>query len=262
MRSVSSSKVIRAVCRVGAESSLKGAEDSFSRGRIAVRRCDNASMRVLVVDDEVRLATAVQRGLQAEGFTVDLAHTGTEGLWAATEQRYDAIVLDIMLPGLNGYRVCAQLRERGVDTPILMLTAKDGEFDEAEALDTGADDFLSKPFSYVVLVARLRALIRRASGRATSEVTVGALRMQPAARRCTFRGEPVALTAREFAILEYLARRAGEVVSKRDILDNVWEDGFDGPDNVVEVHVHALRRKLGADVIETLRGAGYRLVDR
>lgn len=118
-------------------------------------------MRVLVVDDEVRLAAAVQRGLQAEGFTVDVAHTGLDGLWAATEQRYDAIVLDIMLPGMNGYRVCAELRNRGVDTPILMLTAKDGEFDEAEALDTGADDFLSKPFSYVVLVARLRALIRR-----------------------------------------------------------------------------------------------------
>ncbi|MEI7548740.1 MAG: response regulator transcription factor [Actinomycetota bacterium] len=219
-------------------------------------------MRVLVVDDEVRLAAAVQRGLQAEGFTVDLAHTGPDGLWAASEQRYDAIVLDIMLPGLNGYRVCAELRERGIDTPILMLTAKDGEFDEAEALDTGADDYLSKPFSYVVLVARLRALIRRANGRATSDVAVGRVRLQPASRRCTLNGEPVGLTAREFAVLEYLARRAGDVVPKRDILDNVWEDGFEGADNVVEVHVHALRRKLGADVIETVRGAGYRLAER
>ena len=217
-------------------------------------------MRVLVVDDEVRLAAAVQRGLQAEGFTVDVAHTGLEGLWAATEQRYDAIVLDIMLPGMNGYRVCAELRNRGVDTPILMLTAKDGEFDEAEALDTGADDFLSKPFSYVVLVARLRALIRRAGGRATNEMSVGRVTLHPAARRCTVDGVQVALTSREFAILECLARRVGEVVPKRDILDSVWDDAFDGPDNVVEVHVHALRRKLGAEAIETVRGAGYRLV--
>ena len=219
-------------------------------------------MRVLVVDDEVRLATAVQRGLQAEGFTVDLAHTGTDGLWAAVEHKYDAIVLDIMLPGLNGYRVCAELRSRGVETPILMLTAKDGEFDEAEALDTGADDFLSKPFSYVVLVARLRALIRRARGRATSDLVVGGLTLQLSARRCLFNGEEISLTAREFAVLEYLADHAGDVVAKRDILDNVWDEDFDGPDNVIEVHVHALRRKLGADAIETVRGAGYRLVDR
>ena len=216
-------------------------------------------MRVLVVDDEVRLAAAVQRGLQAEGFTVDVAHSGSDGLWAATENRYDAIVLDIMLPGMNGYRVCAELRTRGVDTPILMLTAKDGEFDEAEALDTGADDFLSKPFSYVVLVARLRALIRRASGRSTNEMTVGKVTLSPAARRCTVGGVEVGLTTREFAILECLAQRPGEVVSKRDILDNVWDDTFEGPDNVVEVHVHALRRKLGADRIETIRNGGYRL---
>ena len=216
-------------------------------------------VRVLVVDDVVRLAAAVQRGLHAEGFTVDVAHNGPAGLWAATEQRYDAIVLDIMLPGMNGYRVCAELRNRGIDTPFLMLTAKDGEFDEAEALDTGADDFLSKPFSYVVLVARLRALIRRASGRSTNEMSIGRVTLHPAARRCTVDGVGVELTTREFAILEYLARRVGEVVSKRDILDNVWDDAFDGPDNVVEVHVHALRRKLGADKIETVRGAGYRL---
>jgi DNA-binding response OmpR family regulator len=224
------------------------------------QRCDNAPVRVLVVDDEVRLAAAVQRGLQAEGFTVDVAHTGTDGLWRATEQRYDAIVLDIMLPGINGYRVCGELRRKGIDTPILMLTAKDGEFDEAEALDTGADDFLSKPFSYVVLVARLRALIRRASGRTAGDMVVGRITVQPAARQCSVDGAAVALTAREFAVVECLARRAGEVVPKRDILDNVWDDEFDGPDNVVEVHVHALRRKLGAGAIETLRGAGYRLV--
>jgi DNA-binding response OmpR family regulator len=140
-----------------------------------------------------------------------------------------------------------------------MLTAKDGEFDEAEALDTGADDFLSKPFSYVVLVARLRALIRRSGGRATNDLSVGRVTLQPSSRRCTLDGAEVELTAREFAILEYLARREGEVVPKRDILDNVWDGSFDGADNVVEVHVHALRRKLGADMIETVRGAGYRL---
>jgi DNA-binding response OmpR family regulator len=216
-------------------------------------------MRVLVVDDEVRLAAALQRGLAAEGFTVDIAHTGTDGLWYGTEHAYDAIVLDIMLPGMNGYRVCAELRTRGVTTPILMLTAKDGEFDEAEALDTGADDFLSKPFSYVVLVARLRALVRRTRGQVSNELGVGPVRMNIASRRVTVDGNDVTLTSREFAVFEYLLRRADEVVSKRDILDNVWDEAFDGPENVVEVHVHALRRKLSVDVIETVRGGGYRV---
>jgi DNA-binding response OmpR family regulator len=216
-------------------------------------------MRVLVVDDEVRLAAALQRGLAAEGFTVDLAHTGPDGLWYATEHVYDAIVLDIMLPGMNGYRVCAELRERGVTTPILMLTAKDGEFDEAEALDTGADDFLSKPFSYVVLVARLRALVRRTRGQVSNELGVGSVRLNGASRRVTVDGREVPLTSREFAVFEYLLRRADEVVSKRDILDNVWDEAFEGPENVVEVHVHALRRKLAVDVIETVRGGGYRV---
>jgi DNA-binding response OmpR family regulator len=216
-------------------------------------------MRVLVVDDEVRLAAALQRGLEAEGFTVDVAHDGIDGLWHATEQTYDAIVLDIMLPGMNGYRVCATLRERGVATPILMLTAKDGEFDEAEALDTGADDFLSKPFSYVVLVARLRALVRRTRGQISNDVEIGPVRMNLASRRCTVHGAEVTLTSREFAIFEYLTGRLGEVVPKRDILANVWEDEFEGPENVVEVHVHALRRKLGVDIIETIRGGGYRV---
>jgi len=216
-------------------------------------------MRVLVVEDEVRLATAIKRGLEAEGFSVDLAHTGPDGLWHATEQRFDVIVLDIMLPGMNGYRVCAALRERRIATPILMLTAKDGEFDEAEALDTGADDFLSKPFSYVVLVARLRALVRRGSGQISNDLTVGDITLHVAQRRCVVAGHEVALTTREFAILEYLCRHAGEVVSKRAILDGVWDEGFEGDDNVVEVHVHALRRKLGATAIETIRGGGYRM---
>ncbi len=218
-----------------------------------------STMRVLVVDDEVRLAAALQRGLEAEGFTVDVSHDGLDGLWHATEQQYDAIVLDIMLPGMNGYRVCAELRQRGITTPILMLTAKDGEFDEAEALDTGADDFLSKPFSYVVLVARLRALVRRTRGQVSNDVEVGPVRLNVASRRCFVGDREVTLTAREFAVLEYLVGRVDEVVPKRDILANVWEDTYDGPENVVEVHVYALRRKLEVDVIETIRGGGYRV---
>ncbi|MGW7100928.1 response regulator transcription factor [Streptomyces sp. NPDC054838] len=220
-------------------------------------------MRVLVVEDERRLAAALQRGLGAEGFSVDVAHDGTQGLWLAAEHDYDAIVLDIMLPGLNGYRVCARLRAAGCESGILMLTAKDGEYDEAEALDTGADDFLSKPFSYVVLVARLRALIRRTGRRSPQVMTFGDLVVDPAAQRCTRGGAEARLTSREFAVLEYLARRAGEVVPKREILENVWDAAYDGDLNVVEVHVSALRRKIdapfGRAAVETVRGAGYRL---
>ena len=218
-----------------------------------------SGMRVLVVDDEVRLAAALQRGLEAEGFAVDVAHDGVDGLWHATEHAYDAIVLDIMLPGMNGYRVCTEIRQRGIATPILMLTAKDGEFDEAEALDTGADDFLSKPFSYVVLVARLRALVRRTRGQVSNDITVGPVRLNLASRRCFVLDAEVTLTTREFAVFEYLVGRLDEVVPKRDILANVWDDAYEGAENVVEVHVHALRRKLGVDVIETIRGGGYRV---
>ncbi|KJK59929.1 response regulator transcription factor [Saccharothrix sp. ST-888] len=220
-------------------------------------------MRVLVVEDEKRLAQALQRGLQAEGFAVDVAHDGNQGLWLAIERDYDVIVLDIMLPGLNGYRVCARLRAAGNETPILMLTAKDGEYDEAEALDTGADDYLSKPFSYVVLVARLRALHRRTGRRLPQTLAVGDLAIDPARRTCTRGGAEVRLTAREFAVLEYLARRAGEVVPKREILDQVWDSAFEADLNLVEVHVSAVRRKIdtafGRSALETVRGAGYRL---
>ncbi|MFT4773244.1 MAG: two-component system OmpR family response regulator [Candidatus Azotimanducaceae bacterium] len=216
-------------------------------------------MRVLVIEDEVRQAAAVKRGLEAEGFAVDVATNGVDGLWMATEQTYDVIVLDVMLPGLNGYRVCAELRERSVATPILMLTAKDGEFDEAEALDTGADDFLSKPFSYVVLVARLRALIRRGGSDRAPVLAVGDLTVDVAGRSCTMAGTPVALTPREFAIIEYLVVHQGEVIAKSDIVSHVWDSAFDGDDNVVEVHISSLRRKLGTDVIETIRGGGYRI---
>jgi DNA-binding response OmpR family regulator len=216
-------------------------------------------MRVLVVEDEVRQADALRRGLEAEGFAVDLAANGTDGLWLATEQPYDAIVLDVMLPGINGYQLCAELRRRSIATPILMLTAKDGELDEAEALETGADDFLSKPFSYIVLVARLRALMRRGGALQPVALVTGDVELDVTRRACRVAGDDVSLTAREFSILEYLLRRRGEVVPKREIVEHVWDFAYDGEDNVVEVHVSALRRKLGAEVIETIRGGGYRV---
>jgi two-component system, OmpR family, response regulator len=219
-------------------------------------------MRVLVVEDEVRQAAALKRGLEAEGYAVDVASNGTDGLWLATEQPYDAIVLDVMLPGLNGFKVCAELRAKQIWTPVLMLTAKDGELDEAEALDTGADDFLSKPFSYVVLVARLRALLRRGATTRPPVLQIGGIELDVAARTCTVDGELVELTPREFSIVEYLMRREGEVVPKSEILEHVWDFAFDGGDNVVEVHVSALRRKLGTTAIETVRGAGYRIGPR
>src|ERR1044072_6364212 len=169
-------------------------------------------MRVLLVEDETRLANAVRRGLEAEGFSVDVAADGKDGFWRASEGRYDAIVLDIMLPGMNGFRVCSALREAGHWTPILVLTAKDGELDEAEALDTGADDFLSKPFAFVVLLARLRALLRRGRPARPSVLEAGAVRLDPATQRTTVGGRDVALTPRQRSVLEVLLRRAGEVV--------------------------------------------------
>ncbi|MFF4896598.1 response regulator transcription factor [Streptomyces sp. NPDC001068] len=221
-------------------------------------------MRLLIVEDERRLAVALARGLSAEGFVVDVAHDGIDGLRLAQERDYDLIVLDIMLPGLNGYRICARLRADGDDTPILVLTAKDGEYDEAEGLDTGADDYLTKPFSYVVLQARIRALLRRSNRPGTAPVLrFGDLAVDQGARRVERAGTGIALTAREFAVLEHLAVRAGQVVSKADILAHVWDFAYDGDPNVVEVHVSALRRKLdapfGRRTITTVRGAGYRL---
>jgi two-component system OmpR family response regulator len=220
-------------------------------------------VRVLVVEDEEHLAEGLRRGLEAEGFATDVATNGTDGLWMAREHPYDAIVLDILLPGLNGYRVCATLREEGDWTPILMLTAKDGEFDEAEALDTGADDFVTKPFSYVALVARLRALIRRGATERPAVLGAGDLRLDPGERRAWRGDDEVSLTAREMALLEFLLRRRGEVVSKIDILDHVWDGSFDGDPNIVEVYVGHLRNKVdrpyGRDSITTVRGSGYRL---
>ncbi len=224
-------------------------------------------VRVLVVDDEVQLAEAVARGLRAEDFEVDLAHDGVDGLWRATEGSYAAIVLDVLLPGMNGFAVCRELRTRGVTTPILMLTAKQGEHDEAEGLDLGADDFLRKPFSFVVLVARLRALVRRGAGAvsANGALAIGDLCVDPARRTCTRGGAEVRLTSRELDLLVALARRGGGVASKRELLAEVWGFDFDGDDNVVEVYVRYLRQKVdrpfGRQSIETVRTLGYRLVD-
>ncbi|MEU6378482.1 response regulator transcription factor [Streptomyces sp. NPDC046909] len=219
-------------------------------------------MRLLIVEDEKRLALSLAKGLAAEGYAVDVVHDGREGLHRASEGAYDLVILDIMLPGLNGYKVCGALRAAGHDVPILMLTAKDGEYDEAEGLDTGADDYLTKPFSYVVLVARVKALLRRRAqgGAGASPVLVhGDLKVDSAARR-VFLGEgEVTLTAKEFAVLEQLVTRPGEVVSKAHILEHVWDFAYDGDPNIVEVYISTLRRKLRAGLIKTVRGAGYRL---
>ncbi len=220
-------------------------------------------MKILLIEDDKKIATIVKRGLEAEGFSVEVAFDGTDGLWLATEGSFDLIVLDIMLPGRNGYQICADLREAGDWTPILMLTAKDDDLDEAEALDTGADDYLTKPFSFAVLVARIRALLRRATGRNPAPVEAGDLRIDPGQRR-VWRGEvEIEVTSRQFDVLEFLMRRAGQVLSKTEILDGVWEYEFEGDPNIVEVYIRRLRTRIdepfGRHAIETLRGAGYRL---
>jgi DNA-binding response OmpR family regulator len=218
-------------------------------------------VRVLVVEDERRLAAALRDGLEAEGFAVDVAGDGVDGLWLARENPYDVLVLDIMVPKLNGYELCATLRAERNWTPILMLTAKSGEWDEVDGLDTGADDYLTKPFSYAVLVARLRALLRRGARPRPAVLRAGELRLDPATRQ-VWRGEDeVELTAREHALLEYLMRRAGEVVGKLEIIEHVWDLHYDGDPNIVEVYVRRLRTKLGAAAVRTVRGAGYQLVD-
>ncbi len=245
----------------GTGSTRAGREPSLQR-RFRPRR-HARTMRVLVVDDEVRLADGIRAGLQAEGFAVDVAHDGVDGLWYAREHPYDAIVLDLMMPGMSGWKVCETLRAEQDWTPVLMLTAKDGEWDQVDALDAGADDYVTKPFSFPVLVARLRALVRRGSRERPTVLQAGDLRLDPAERR-VWRGEDLLdLTSREFTVLEYLMRHAGQVLSKRDVIANVWDDDFAGDPNIVEVYVGHLRRKVdrpfGRTAIETVRGAGYRL---
>ncbi|MDS0133538.1 MULTISPECIES: response regulator transcription factor [unclassified Amycolatopsis] len=222
-------------------------------------------MRLLIVEDEREFAETLRRGLVAEGFTADVAHTGREGLWRATEHAYDVVVLDIMLPELSGYEVLKRLRAAENWTPVLMLTAKDGEYDEADAFDLGADDYLSKPFSFVVLIARLRALLRRGAPARPAVLEAGDLRLDPSARTVHRGQKRIELTAREFGLLEFLLRRAGTALSKNEILSHVWDAHYDGDENVVEVYIGYLRRKIdtpfGTHTIETVRGVGYRLVD-
>lgn len=216
-------------------------------------------MRILVVDDERALARSLQRGLVAEGFAVDVAHDGVSGFELARWGDYDAIVLDIMLPGRNGYDVVTALRAEEVWTPVLLLSAKDGEHDVADGLDVGADDYLTKPFSFVVLVARIRAIARRPATPRPVVLTVGALEVEPGAHRARVGGADVDLTVRELALLEYLVRHSDRVVGKVELLDHVW-DGEGEDVNVVEQYVGYLRRKVGREAIVTVRGAGYRAV--
>lgn len=220
-------------------------------------------MRVLLVEDEERLARIVSDGLSDEGIDVEIEHDGKSGLWRAIEGSYDVIILDIMLPKKNGFQVCAELRAAEVWTPVLMLTAKDGEYDEAEALDTGADDFLRKPFSFVLLLARLRALARRGAPARPAILQVGSLTLDPAAAAVDRNGVSIELTRREFAVLEMLLRAGGDAVRRKDIINRVW--GFDDEpaSNVVEVYIRYLRKKIDdpfdSPMIETVRGVGYRL---
>jgi DNA-binding response OmpR family regulator len=221
------------------------------------------SMRVLIVDDEKHLAFALQEGLRGQGFAVDVAHDGIAALDRAADHDFDVIVLDVMLPRLSGYEVCKRLRAMGEWTPILMLTAKDGEYDEADALDLGADDYLRKPFSFIVLVARLHALMRRGPRERPAVLELGGLSLDPGARVVRHNGTTVALTPREFALLEYLLRTAGRTVSKVELLDHVWGAAYGADANVVQVYIGYLRRKIdepfGTDRIQTVRGHGYRL---
>lgn len=221
-------------------------------------------MRVLVVEDEAKLAAYLKRGLEREGYAVDVALDGEKGLWQGSNTSYDVIILDIMLPKMNGYVVCGELRKRDVWTPILMLTAKQGEFDEAEALDTGADDFLTKPFSFVVLLARIRALLRRGTAERPTALQAGDLRLEPAQRRFYVSDQEVRLTPTEFCLMQLFMSRPGDVISKSEILDSCWDWAYEGDPNIVEVYVRHLRKKIDIAFdrkhFETVRGAGYRLV--
>ncbi len=223
----------------------------------------DGSALLLVVEDEEPLATALADGLTAEGFAVQIALDGAGGLRLAREQQFDLILLDLLLPQVNGFKFCELLRRDGNWTPVLVLTAKQGELDEAEALETGADDFLSKPFSFIVLIARVRSLLRRRRLERPPTLVAGDLVLDTAEHRCWRGAAEIELTRREFALLEFLMRHAGTVVRKREILDEVWDWAFDGESNIVEVYVGSLRRKVDSPfdraAIHTVRGIGYRL---
>ena len=217
------------------------------------------SVRILIVEDEAKLAALLRRGLREEGLAADVAHTGDDAVWMARATQYDAIVLDVMLPGVDGFGVCRRLREAGTWAPVLMLTARDAVEDRVTGLDAGADDYLTKPFSFAELLARLRALARRPTGERPTVLEVGDLRLDPASRQ-VWRGEAeVKLSAKEFSLLEAFMRRPGEVLSRFYLLEHCWDSGYENRSNVVDVHVRALRAKVGRESLETVRGVGYRL---
>jgi two-component system OmpR family response regulator len=222
-------------------------------------------MRILVVEDDVRMAAMLVRGLREDGYSVDVTGDGAEAVWQATEVDYDAMVLDVMLPGVNGFEVCARLRQAGRWVPVLMLTARTEVLDRVHGLDSGADDYLAKPFSFSELSARMRALLRRGAVQRPTLLIAGDLRLDPATRQA-WRGDyPLELSAKEFALLELFLRRRGEVLTRTVILEHVWDFAYDGVSNVVDQYIAYLRRKIdrpfGVDQLETVRGAGYRLRD-
>jgi two-component system, OmpR family, response regulator len=220
-------------------------------------------MRALVVEDELKMAALIRRGLVEEGYAADVARTGEEALWMARATPYDAIVLDLMLPGRSGLEVCKSLRESGVWSPILILTARDGVEDKVSGLDSGADDYLSKPFSFAELLARLRALTRRGPTERPSVLEVGSLRLDPATRQAWRGDTEIDLSAKEFSLLETFRRNRGDVLTRLDLLEHAWDYGYENKSNVVDVYVRYLREKIdrpfGLDSIETVRGIGYRL---
>jgi two-component system OmpR family response regulator len=220
-------------------------------------------MRVLIVEDEAKMASLLQRGLRNEGIAADVTDQGADAVWMAGSTDYDAIVLDVMLPGIDGFEVCRRIRDDGVRSPILMLTARDAVRDRVAGLDGGADDYLTKPFSYEELLARLRALARRGPAEHPPELVVGDLTLDPASRTVRRGGAEIALSAREFALLETFMRNAGRVLSRFELLEHVWEGAYENRSNIVDSYIRLLRRKIdrpfGTDSIETVRGAGYRL---
>lgn len=220
-------------------------------------------MRILVVEDEMKMAQLLRKGLEEEGYAVDHSPSGGEAVWFGNENDYDAAVLDVMLPDADGFEVCRQWRDAGLTFPVLMLTARDAVGDKVKGLDAGADDYLTKPFSFEELLARLRALLRRGEVRPSAELVVGDLVLNPAKHQVTRRGREIELTAKEFALLEYLMLNAGKVLSRTLLIEHVWDFAYEGDSNVVDVYIRYLREKIdrpfGADSIETIRGVGYRL---
>jgi two-component system OmpR family response regulator len=224
---------------------------------------DTSRMRVLIVEDELRMASLIRRGLVGEGFAADVAATGDDAIWMAGAQEYDLIVLDVMLPGIDGFETCRRLRAGGVWAPVVMLTARDSVDDRVAGLDSGADDYLVKPFAFAELLARLRALARRGKPERPSVLEVAGLRLDPATRQVSRGSTPIDLSAKEFALLETFMRRPGEVLSRLHLLEHAWDFAYDNRSNVVDVHIRRLRQKIdepfACDSLETIRGAGYRL---